>query len=118
VIVHIVLFKPKDAITPGEREAFGQALLRAITEIPQVQHARLGAGVQVGVSYEAKLGPPPYSFVAMLEFATVDDLRTYLNHPVHDALGAMFWQTCESTLILDADVVDGNDEIADFLRKI
>lgn len=117
MIVHIVLFQPRQAVTLAEREAFAEALQRAAAGIPQVQSARIGAGVTVGVSYEAKLGRPPYEFVAMLEFATLDDLRTYLNHPLHETLGAMFWQTCESTLILDAQVIDiESPELLEFLQ--
>ena len=101
-------------MTPEERQAFAEALRRAAAEIPEVRRARIGAAVEVGVSYEARLGRPPYEYVAMLEFANLDDLRIYLNHPLHDALGTMFWNTCESTMILDADVMDAVD--ADLLK--
>jgi len=116
VIVHIVLFQPKHDITQAEREAFASTLQRTVHAIPEVQRARVGSGIQVGVGYEAKLGRPPYDFVALLEFATLQDLRTYLDHPLHEALGVMFWQTCESTMILDADVVDAADaDLVEFL---
>jgi hypothetical protein len=34
----------------------------------------------------------------------------YLQHPLHVALGRLFWQSCESTVILDAEVVDAKTQ--------
>jgi hypothetical protein len=113
MIVHIVLFQPKKEVSREQREAFVQSLQRATSEIPQVQRAQVGKAVEVGTSYESRSGRITYDFAALLEFATLDDLRTYLEHPLHKSLGTMFWQTCESTMILDAEVADSLAELLD-----
>ena len=114
MIVHIVLFQPKGAVTAEQREAFSHALRQAVSRIPQIRRAQVGRAVEVGASYEPKLGHPPYEYVAILEFSSLDDLRTYLDHPLHARVGEMFWTACESTLILDAEMTDVTEEILEF----
>jgi hypothetical protein len=47
MIAHVVLFQPRADLSPTDREAFAAAFERAITEIPQVRRARVGAGMSV-----------------------------------------------------------------------
>ena len=111
MILHTVLFQPKPEVTGEGRRAFMTALQRASSEIPEVRRARIGRRVEVGAAYQ---GPNdhPYEYAAVIEFDSVEDLRAYLAHPLHQELGRQFWLACERTTIHDStavDVADGRD---------
>ena len=106
MIAHIVLFRPKEAVTPLERSAFAEALERACRDAPTVRRALVGQALDVGAGYLGGLGSASYSHAAVFEFENRDGLVGYLRHPAHTALSELFWRTCESTVILDVEVVD------------
>ena len=105
MILHTVLFQPKTDVSDESRRAFADALRRASTEIPVVRRARVGRLTDIGVSYQQP-GDKAYEYVAVFEFDSVDDLRTYLYHPLHQELGRLFWLTCEATMIHDSTAVE------------
>jgi hypothetical protein len=109
VILHTVLFQPKSDVTAESRRLFVDALRRASREIPEVRRARVGRFTDVGASYQ-RLGDPPYEYVAVIEFDSVDDLRTYLEHPLHQELGRQFWLACDKTIIHDSSAEDVGDD--------
>lgn len=106
MIQHIVLFKPRPDATPEDLEAFITAFERACREIPGVARALVGKDAELGVNYAGEFADQRYKYSAVIEFADRAALFVYLQHPLHVALGRLFWKTCESTVILDADVVD------------
>jgi Stress responsive A/B Barrel Domain len=110
VIQHIVLFKPRAEATRDDLEAFIAAFERACREIPGVARALVGSDAQLGVDYAGEFADQRYKYSAVLDFADRAALFTYLQHPLHVALGKLFWRTCESTVILDAEVVDAKVE--------
>ena len=110
MILHTVLFQPKADIDARIRRALIESLRSALTEIPTVRRARVGRTTTVGASYEG-LGGPSYEFLAIIEFDSVDDLRSYLRHPLHAELGRQFWLACERTLILDSTAVEVRDGV-------
>lgn len=110
MIQHIVLFKPRDGATRDELEAFITAFERACREIPGVSRAMVGKDAKLGVNYAGEFADQRYTYSAVIEFADRASLFTYLQHPLHVALGRLFWQACESTVILDAEVVDARTE--------
>jgi len=103
VIAHIVLFEPKVGTTAADRDSFLDALKAAVESIPTINRSFVGLTVKIGARYEAKMGDSTYSYASVLEFDDVDGLQSYLNHPMHERIGQLFWQHCERTLISDVD---------------
>ena len=116
MILHTVLFEPKSDVSEESHRAFVGALRRASKEIPTVRRARVGRLTDIGVTYQQP-GDKPYAFVAIFEFDSVEDLRTYLYHPLHQELGRLFWLTCEKTMIHDATAIDVGDGIEELLAE-
>jgi hypothetical protein len=107
VIAHVVLFRPKATLTPPQRAAFITALEHALVNIPLVAHARVGRRVSLGRLYDQQ-NTQDFPFAAILEFESASDLRAYLEHPAHRTLGELFYQTAESALVLDFELLDGH----------
>ena len=103
MIAHIVLFEPKASVTPEAREAFLDAMKVAFAEIPTVTRSLVGETKKIGASYEAKLGDKTYSYASVVEFEDMSGLMAYLEHPLHERLGHLFWENCARTMILDVD---------------
>ena len=114
MIAHVVLFEPKSATTVADRDAFIEVMQAAVQGIETVRRSFIGLRQQVGVSYEAKVGDPIYTYASVVEFDDLDGLRYYLNHPLHIKVGQLFWQHCERTMIVDVDCFWVNQkEVAD-----
>jgi len=103
MIAHVVLFEPKATITEADRENFLDAMRTAFKEIPTVTRSMVARRLLIGAGYEAKLGDTTYSYVSVVEFDGVTGLKEYLEHPLHQRLGQLFWQYCDRTTIVDAD---------------
>lgn len=108
MIAHIVLFRPKDALSVPEREALVDALAHACGNIAGIARARVGRRRLMGRPYDS-LAAADYPYVAILEFESEADLRAYLDHPAHEALGAQFYQTSAAAIALDFELIDGGD---------
>ena len=103
MIAHVVLFEPKATITEVDRETFLDAMKLAFKEIPSVTRSMVAKRQLIGAGYESKLGDNTYSYVSVVEFECLVGLKSYLEHPLHQKLGQLFWEYCERTLIVDAD---------------
>lgn len=103
MIAHVVLFEPKATTTEADRESFLNAMKVAFSEIPTVVRSLVAKSQLIGAGYESELGYKTYSYVSVIEFDDVAGLRGYLEHPLHQRLGQLFWQNCDRTLIIDAD---------------
>jgi hypothetical protein len=108
VIAHIVLLHPKADLTPAERDAFASAFEHALSNIPEVKRATVGKRVRLGRLYDQQ-SPTDYSFAAILQFETEDDLRAYLDHPAHQQLGQQFYVVLDAALAMDFDMVDARE---------
>jgi hypothetical protein len=106
VIAHIVLFEPKSNCSLDVRASLVEALTQACTAIPGVSRANVGKRLRLGVGYEERIGASPYSYTAVLEFEDKQKLMAYLAHPLHERLGQLFWNVCESTMIVDVEMSD------------
>lgn len=104
--VHFVMFRVSRALSDADREAFVRAFDRALTDIPVIRQATVGRRVRLGAAYDS--GMEPYDYMAVLEFASEADLRGYLEHPVHQELGARFFGSVEGALVYDFETVPGN----------
>lgn len=104
MVAHIVLFQPKSTLTNDERRAFVTALERALTAIPVIKSARVGRRLTMNRPYD-DLNAMDFPYAAILEFESHADLRTYLDHPAHESLGAQFYVTSQAALALDYEWV-------------
>jgi uncharacterized protein (DUF1330 family) len=105
VIAHVVLFRPRADLSEAERAAFIAALEHAVTSIPTVARARVGRRLVMGRDYDALAGDT-FPFVAILEFEHEADLRSYLEHPAHAALGAQFYTASAAAQVFDFTLLD------------
>lgn len=103
MIAHVVLFEPKATTTEADRESFLDAMKLAFREIPSVDRSLVAKRQPIGASYESKIGDQTYSYVSVVEFKDVHALKAYLEHPLHQQLGQLFWQNCDRTMIVDAE---------------
>ena len=115
MIAHVVLFEPKAWLSEDARRAFLSSIRDVARNISQVTSARIGTVESLGVSPENKIGVKTYSYGAVFEFLTPEDLSAYLIHPRHSDLRKIFWELCESTLIADLRLVDVSSPEADAL---
>ena len=105
MVAHVVLFRPKSSLTTDDRAAFVTALQHALTNIASIKNARVGRRVMMDRPYD-QLNAQSFPFAAILEFENEADLRTYLEHPAHEMLGAQFYITSEAALVFDYELVE------------
>lgn len=103
MIAHVVLFEPKETTSNRDRELFLEAMKVAFGQIPSVVRSMAGRRQLIGAGYESKVGDQTYSYVSVVEFDDLDGLKSYLEHPLHQRLGQLFWENCDRTMIVDAD---------------
>jgi hypothetical protein len=114
MIAHMILFRPKPELTGADREALVAAFERALTEIPGVLGSRVGQRLTLGRQYD-QLNAQDFPFAAFIEFADETALRRYLDHPAHDELGRLFYQTAENALVFDF-VMRESGQVRELLR--
>lgn len=114
MIAHVVLFRPRPGLTDIDRRSLADAFNAAIRDIPSIRRARIGPRVTHGRGYEA-LMRVDYQYAAILEFDDVAGLKAYLEHPVHEALGARFFAMFEEALMYDFEVKDGVEGVEQLL---
>ena len=107
MVAHIVLFKPKASLSAAQREAFVTAFEYALTNIPSIRRARVGTRLRLGRPYDAQPAAD-FPFIALLEFDSEADLRQYLDHPAHEALGQQFYVTADAALVFDFALREGD----------
>ena len=102
MVAHVVLFTPKATLSAAERASFVDVLEAAFTGIPGIARIRVGRHLGSDRPYE-ELGPQ-HEFVAILEFASHDALREYLEHPAHAALAEAFYLSLDHALVSDFEI--------------
>jgi hypothetical protein len=115
VIAHVVLFEPKGSVSAAARKEFLDGIRSATRNIPAIVQARIGSTISLGVMPEKHLGHQTYTYAAIFEFATREDLAAYFVHPAHDELRSIFWDLCQSTLMADVELFDPASSEADRL---
>jgi hypothetical protein len=110
MIGHIVLFNPKSNASKEQLRSFAQSISTACQSIPSVQRALVGKRLDIDAGYGRDFGDKTYQYVAIIEFADASGLVQYLQHPLHQDLGQLFWEMCESTVIVEVDLTDGKAE--------
>jgi len=118
MIAHIVLFTPKRDMTDQQRWSFAKTVLDVCSVVPSVRKFSVGRRVDVDPGYGRFFGEEPYEYAAVLEFDSEDDLVNYLKDARHHALGQLFWNSCERTVVTEVRVTSSaSDEDVEFLAK-
>ena len=115
MIAHVVLFRPKPQLSDDERAAFVATFEHALSHIALITRARVGRRITLGRQYDQQ-NAESYPFAAILEFANEADLRAYLDHPAHHALGEQFYATAESAMVFDYELAEG-EQAGSYLRR-
>ena len=103
MLLHIVLFRPKQGIAETDRAAMFAALKTAASDIPSVRGFQVGARITHGAGYE-KLMLHDFPFAAIVEFDDLSGLQAYLRHPSHERISALFYKLQEAALAYDYEV--------------
>ena len=105
MVAHVVLLKPRATLSVEDREALLEAMREAFTGIPEIRRVRIGKRLLIGRGYETQMAEH-FEYSAIIEFDSEADLRVYLDHPRHLALGKRFFQSVDAALVYDFTVVE------------
>jgi hypothetical protein len=109
VIAHVILFQPRADLTDSDRQQIFEAFTAAASASPAVRKVRIGRRVRHGLpGYEAAMSQD-FEYLAILEFETVDALKTYLQHPAHAEAGRHFSASSEASLAYDYHMLDASN---------
>jgi hypothetical protein len=111
VIAHIVLFEPRPDLSDADRRELDEGLRAAAREIPGIRRLRVGPRVTHGLPGYEQMMRDSYSFAAVIEFESIDDLRAYLVHPLHERLGRHFIASSVRALAYDYCLADAGDAL-------
>jgi len=91
----------------------------ALSTIPTIKRAQIGRRIRVDAGYDRSFGDKTYEYSTIIEFADRTALVQYLNHPLHQQLGRLFWENCESTVISEVELVEASDDegLTDLVRR-
>jgi hypothetical protein len=110
MVLHLVMFRPRPDLDAAARQGLSDAIAAALHLIPSVRRVRVGRRVTHGRGYE-QLMRTNYTHIALLEFDDVAGLKAYLEHEVHEQLGARFFAAFEEALMYDYEVGEGEEGI-------
>lgn len=111
MVAHVVLFRPRAALSACERSALVDALATALREIPGIVRSSVGRRLTHGRAYE-RLMKDDYEFAAVIEFADAAGLQAYLDHPAHRQLARSFQAAFDAALMYDYEMADGASGLA------
>lgn len=101
MILHVVLFEPREGFTDADRDELVAALTTASHSIPQIRRLQVGRRITHGLPGYEQAMRENYEYAAIIEFDSADDLRSYLAHPAHAALGRHFARSSSRALAYD-----------------
>jgi len=110
MLCHVVLFRPRSAMTAADRSLLADAFEVARRDIPSVRTFRVGRRTRLGGSYDATMDEH-FPYAAIVEFEDAAGLQQYLQHPAHEALGTLFGRLAEAALIYDFEMLDSVTDI-------
>jgi hypothetical protein len=101
VISHVVLFRPRAALSSDDRAALIQSLRNAVEGIAAIKRATIGRRILLNrPGYETQMAEH-YEYSAILDFESEADLRGYLDHPAHTELGRLLFTAADAVLAYD-----------------
>lgn len=110
MIAHLVLFNPKQDVSSELLRLCAQLLERLSREIAGVRRASVGRRIEIEAGYARPFGEMTYQNVCVIEFLDTPSLTAYLTHPLHRELGRLFWELCESAVVVESEMVDAKTE--------
>ncbi|MEP6914302.1 MAG: Dabb family protein [Acidobacteriota bacterium] len=109
MIAHVILFSPKDDLSPDARRLLLEALVAASAGIPSIRKFRVGRRIKHGLPGYEQMMADDYEYGAIIEFDDVEGLKAYLVHPSHAAVGRHFSASASRSLAYDYAIVDASD---------
>jgi Stress responsive A/B Barrel Domain len=106
MIAHVILFRPRSDMSPGDRRAVLDGLAAAAIDIPSIRRLRIGRRVRHGRPGYEQLMQEDFEYTVIFEFDSMEDLTAYLEHPHHAAIGEHFTESAAAALAYDYEVVD------------
>ena len=104
MIAHVVLFRPKPGLSPDQLRSFAQSIKSTVEGSEGLVRGTVGKAASIDAGYSRQLDNSTYPFAAILEFESPDDLVKYLVKPEHQALGRLFWDYCDGTVVTEFSV--------------
>lgn len=108
MIQHIVLFTPKSDLPDERRQAFASLVLDTLSGSSDVERFSIGRRVSINAGYERNFGDKTYEYSAVIEFKTPECLISYLRSPEHARLGRLFWESCDSCVVSELEVISSS----------
>jgi hypothetical protein len=113
MIAHLVLFKPKPGLSDADRQQILADLSRAASEIPTIRRVQVGRRIRHGLPGYEQLMREDFEYLAIIECDSLEDLKAYLTHPAHAAIGRHFTQSSSAALAYDYELaIDSEDGTA------
>ena len=106
MIAHIVLFRPKPGLSQDQLRSFAQSVKATIEGSEGLRRGTVGKTIAIDSGYSRHLDNSTYPFAAVLEFESRDALVKYLVKPAHQALGRLFWEYCDGTVVTEFESED------------
>jgi len=106
VIIHTVLFHPRESLTGEASARLLEDLRHAAATIPTIRRFRIGRRTKHGLPGYEQTMPESYGFATFIEFDDADGLKTYLQHPSHQAIGAHFTISAQRALAYDYEIIE------------
>ena len=109
MIAHVILFRPREGLTPAEQQAIVAALTAAASAIPEIRRFRVGRRIRHGLPGYEQAMREDFSYVVMIEVDSLEALKAYLAHPSHAEFGRHFTQSAAAALAYDYEIVDASN---------
>jgi Stress responsive A/B Barrel Domain len=106
MISHIVLFRPRASLAPGERQDILHAVSTIVARCASVRSCRIGRRVRHGLAGYEQVMEVGFEYALVLDFDDLDGLRAYLTHPDHARLGDAFTSAADASLAYDYEILD------------
>lgn len=105
MIAHVVLFTPRADLGESEIARLGTTLSSALDGIASIRRYQVGRRVRLGTTYD-HAAPLDFGYLVVVEVDDRAGLVAYLEHPLHQALGRLFYETSALALASDFETVD------------
>ena len=106
MIVHVVLFEPRPDLSEAMRQRIFEDLRTSAETIPSARRFRIGRRIRHALPGYEQAMTTDYTYAIVVEFDDVPALKTYLQHPSHEALGRHFSQSAARALAYDYVMFD------------
>ena len=106
MIIHTVLFQPRENLTEDATAKLLDDLRHAAASISSIRRFRIGRRMKHGLPGYEQAMHDGYAFATFIEFDDADGLKTYLQHPTHQAIGAHFTISAQRALAYDYEVIE------------